>query len=243
MKNFTVESAAITHIGSIKDNNEDNYYINGKYKADYEVDTEAFAEKKAYESYTYAVCDGMGGESYGELASLIAVATLAKFPKEDFRKNINNYLASASEFICDLIRKDEKRRSGTTIAILNIQGKTAVAYNVGDSRVYFCRKGKLYLLSKDHTDPETENKLTRYIGILPGDAGVEPHTSKVIKLKKGDTFLLCSDGLTDGVSNSDIAEIISSTNEAATLMAKQLAAAAQEKGGKDNVTVLVVKVS
>jgi len=238
-----IESAAITHVGSVRDNNEDNYFVNGKYKADSNINTEAFADKKEHISYTYAVCDGMGGESYGELASLIAVATLAKYQKTDIRKTINDYIKNANEFICDLIRKNNKRKSGTTIALLNIQNKTAISYNIGDSRVYFCRKGRLYLLSEDHVDKQSLNKLTQYLGIFDSELVIEPFVSQEIKLKKGDTFLLCSDGLTDMVGHEDIVEVLAQKNITATVCAKKLAGLSQNKGGRDNVTVIVIKVS
>ena len=243
MNKLKIESAAITHVGSVRDNNEDNYFINGKYKADSNVNTEAFSDKKEHISYTYAVCDGMGGESYGELASLIAVATLAKYQKTDIRKTISDYIRNANDFICDLIRKNNKRKSGTTIALLNIQQKTAVTYNIGDSRVYFYRKGMMYLLTEDHVDSDSKNKLTQYLGIFPSEMVVEPYTSDVIKIKKGDIFLLCSDGLTDMVSSDEIVEVLAQEKDAATATAKKLAGLSQEKGGKDNVTVIVVKIT
>jgi len=237
-----IESAAITHVGSVLENNEDNYFVNGRYKADSSVNTEAFSDKKEHLSYTYAVCDGMGGESYGELASLIAVATLAKYQKTNIRRTISDYIRHANDFICDLIRKNNKRKSGTTIALLNIQKNTAIAYNLGNSRVYFYRKGMFYLLTEDHVDSETETKLTQYLGIFPSELNIEPYVSDEVKIKKDDIFLLCSDGLTDIVSCDEIIEILAMEKEDATVTAKRLAGKSQEKGGKDNVTVIVVKI-
>jgi len=243
MSKLSIESAAITHVGSVRDNNEDNYFVNGRYKTDSNVNTEAFSDKKAHISYTYAVCDGMGGESYGELASLIAVATLAKYQKTDIRRTIHDYIRHANDFICDLIRKNNTRKSGTTIALLNIQKNTAVSFNIGDSRVYFYRKGMLYLLSEDHVDSKSKNVLTQYLGIFPSEMNIDPHISDELKIKKGDIFLLCSDGLTDIADANEIVGILSEEKDDATLTAKKLAGLSQDKGGNDNVTVVVVKVS
>ncbi|MCL2628928.1 MAG: serine/threonine-protein phosphatase [Oscillospiraceae bacterium] len=245
MSKLKIEAAAITHVGSVRNNNEDNYFVNGRYKSDSSVNTEAFADKNDHTSYTYAVCDGMGGESYGELASLIAVATLAKYQKTNIRKTIADYIRNANDFICDLIRKNNKRRSGTTIALLNIQNGTAIAYNIGDSRVYFYRKGMLFLVSQDHvyTDENSKNKLTQYLGIFPSEMNIEPYVSDEFKLKKGDVFVLCSDGLTDMVTDDELVDILSEEKDPATVTVKKLAGKSQDKGGRDNVTVVVVKIN
>ena len=243
MGKLKIESAAITHVGSVRDNNEDNYFVNGRYKTDSNINTEAFSDKKEHLSYTYAVCDGMGGESYGELASLIAVATLAKYQKTDIRRTISDYIRHANDFICDLIRKNNKRKSGTTIALLNIQKNTAISYNIGDSRVYFYRKGMLYLLTEDHVDANSKNNLTQYLGIFPSEMSIDPYVSDEVKIKKGDIFVLCSDGLNDLVEASEIVEVLSLEKDDVTETVKKLAGLSQEKGGKDNVTVIVVKIS
>lgn len=241
MGELSIDAAAITHIGTIKKQNEDNYFVNGKYMADSSVGTEGIADKKKRNSYTYAVCDGMGGESYGEFASLIAVTALAKYMQTDIRESIDRYINTANEFICDLIKKNRKIRSGSTLALLSIQKNTAAAYNIGDSRVYLCRKGDLYLLTQDDVDPEHKSNLTQYIGISPEEMRISVHKSEVIKLKKGDVFMLCSDGLYDVIDDEDIVEFLSNDNDSATDMTKKLVAVAQENNGIDNVTVVVAK--
>ena len=254
-----IESTAITHIGLVRTNNEDNYYVNGKCKTDNTVAAEGYADNTQRDSYIYAVCDGMGGESYGELASMIAVKTLAVYQQTDIRHTIMEYIQRANKYICDEFSKFEGVRSGTTLALLFIVGNKAIAYNVGDSRVYLCRKGNLYLLSEDHTEAQrmvemgmlneeevrthhAKNQLTQHLGVSPNDLIIEPYASQEIKLKKNDVLLVCSDGLTDMVEDDDIAAILSQNELDSSAIAKELAATAQEHGGKDNTTVIVVKV-
>lgn len=243
MNRFNVEAAAISHIGSVKASNEDNYYINGKYKSDSTISTDGVADKKKRDSYTYAVCDGMGGENYGELASLIAAATLEKFMKTNIRETVGSYIKTSNDFICDLIRKNKQVKSGTTLALLNMQNGTAISYNIGDSRVYLCRKGELYLLSKDHVDPLIRENLTQYLGILPNEMRLSPYMSEEVKVKKGDVFMLCSVGLTDVLSDEEIVEFLSDDEEDPIAITKKLVSTAQNSHARNDVTVVVIKVT
>ena len=259
MIRIKIESAAITHVGLVRGNNEDNYYVNGKYKVNNNIATEGYKDTSKRDSYLYAVCDGMGGENLGEVASMIAVETLADYQSTDIQRTVKDYIKRANKYICDEIIKNNGVRSGTTLALLYICDNKAVSYNVGDSRVYLLRKGDLYLMSEDHTEAQqmvnmglldeedaenhsSRNVLTQYLGIFPEEHIVEPYISQEIKIKKKDIFLLCSDGVTDMIDNDDIGEILTSKNTDTVELAKQLAAAAQTHGGRDNATVVVVKV-
>jgi len=256
---FKIDSSAITYIGLVRENNEDNYYINGKYKADSGIDTEGFFDNKQRDSYLYAVCDGMGGGRYGELASMIAVEALAEYQLTDIKRTISDYIQKANKLICGEIVKNNGVRSGTTLALLFICDNKAISYNIGDSRVYLQRHGDLYLLSEDHTEAQrlvkmgilnteeagshkTRNRLTQHFGIFPDEMAIKPFASEEVKLKKNDVLMLCSDGLTDMVSDDDIADILSLKGKDTTYMAKKLASKTQENGSKDNVTIIVVKV-
>ena len=254
-----IESAAITHIGLVRANNEDNYYVNGKVKTDNTVAAEGYSDDMPRDSYLYAVCDGMGGESYGELASMIAVKTLTVYQSTDIRHTLMEYIQRANKYICDEIAKFEGVRSGTTLAMLFLIDNKAISYNIGDSRVYLCRKGDLYLLSEDHTEAQrmvdlgmiseeeakthmSKNQLTQHLGVSPNELRIQPYISQEIKLKKNDIFMICSDGLTDMVSDDEIGNIMSQMDIDSAEMARELAATAQEHGGKDNTTVIVIKV-
>ena len=148
---------------------------------------------------------------------------------------------------------------GTTLALLYINDGKAIAYNIGDSRAYLFRKNKLIQLSEDHTQAQRlvdmgllkksaaanhkdKHKLTQHLGIFPDELIIEPYKSQEINIKQNDIFLLCSDGLTDMLSDDDITVILSNKQEGIGTLAKRLISKALEKGGKDNVTIVLSKV-
>lgn len=254
-----IESAAITHVGLVRTKNEDNYYVNGKIKEDMKLPTEGYAETEDHDAYLYAVCDGMGGEGLGEVASMIAVKVLGDFQMTDIRQSAIDYMQRANKLICYASEKNNGVTIGTTLALLYIHGNKAISYNVGDSRVYLLRKKELYLLSEDHTEAArmvnmgviseedakhhpAKHKLTQYLGVSSEEMIIEPYISQEIKVKKNDIFLVCSDGLTNMVTDDEIREILSLKKFDVVSLAKELSAAAEAHGGKDNTTVVVAKV-
>ena len=147
---------------------------------------------------------------------------------------------------------------GSTFAGLAFYKEQAIAINLGDSRVYHQRKDQLIRLSKDHTEAErlytmgliaredidTHKKkhiLTRHFGVGPEEGIMEADFSEAMIPEKGDLFLLCSDGLTDMLTEVEINQALQKK-----LPPKKLAALliqeALEKGGRDNVTVIVIRV-
>jgi serine/threonine protein phosphatase PrpC len=197
----------------------------------------------------------MGGEEYGELASLTAVSVLGDFSR-DFDARADEYIRRANEIICDAIEKNGGMRIGTTMAVLSVSGRTARAYNIGDSRIYFMRDGVLRQISLDHTQvqrlinqgiitPEKakthpeRHKLTQHLGIFPEEMIIEAYKAEPIEVQPGDIFLLCSDGLTDMVEDADIAAILAACGSPEE-KSSALIAAALNNGGRDNVTALVV---
>jgi len=257
---INIESSVITYIGLVRESNEDNYFLNGKFKSDSSIEIEGYTDKQQRDSYLYAVCDGMGGERHGEVASLIAVETLEEYQMTNIRKTVMEYIQRANRLICDEIDKNGGSRIGTTLALLYIRNNKAIAYNIGDSRVYFLRDGDLYLLSEDHTEAQrlvktgqltedeavnhvTKNKLTQHLGLFPDEMFVLPYVSVEIDLMKDDIFMICSDGLTDMVSDDEIAEILSTEGKDSTDLVKIMATTVQASGGRDNATFIVIKAS
>lgn len=251
------ESYTATNVGRVRNNNEDNFYVNGIYKTDTEQLNKAVQNTNRDTSNLYAVCDGMGGEEFGEKASLIGVSTLAEYQEKNFNDVLNEYVEKANKKICDLINENKGMRSGTTFAALNIENDMAMAYNVGDSRVYMLRQGQLKQLSVDHTriqqmlnmgliTPEKakihkdRHVLTQHFGIFPDEMILSPHVSQEIKLQHDDMFLLCSDGLTDMVSDEQIKQIMSEQKDVKKCV-ESLIDNALANGGRDNVTVQVIK--
>ena len=259
MSKIKIESTGITHVGLVRENNEDNFFINGIYKSNKKGVAEGYVDNMQRDTYLYAVLDGMGGESYGEYASMIAAKSLIKYISSDIRRTIFDYIQNANKLICDEITKNNGIRSGTTLALLYIREGKAMAYNIGDSRIYLCRNDDLYLLSEDHTEAQrlinagrldeesarhhkSKNILTQHLGIFPSEMILEPYASAEIRLKRNDMFMLCSDGLTDMVSDDNIREIMVRGDLDVPGITKELSATAQENGGNDNTTIIVAKV-
>ena len=247
-------SAAVTDVGRIRHNNEDNFYLCGIFKEHTEDNEKTAGDNSQRGSYLYAVCDGMGGEQFGEEASLIAVKTLREY-NDNFSSDLEGYISAANDKICAEITKNGGVRMGTTLAILWTEDSRAMVCNVGDSRVYMLRGGELTQLSKDHTqiqrlinqgllNPEDadnhpdRHRLTQHLGIFPSEMIIEPYCDSSITVQAGDAFLICSDGLTDMLDDAHICELLQKDGSPAET-AQSLVAAALEKGGRDNITALV----
>lgn len=266
MGEVEVLSAVSIHVGKKRRNNEDNFYYNGIFldKSNREIPV-SFSDKKKDKLQIYAVCDGMGGEAAGEEASFIAVKTLEKYQKmiseikyHDFNKYIDMYISEANDLICDRRKNNENRRIGTTLALLCIENENVHLYNVGDSRIYILRKKKLIQLSEDHTqamrllkigaiskeDVKTHvhrNKLTQHLGILPEEMKINP-TRRNLKVKNKDKYLLCSDGITDVLSEDEILKIMKQ-DKSEKIIASQLVNTAIAKGSRDDTTVIIININ
>jgi serine/threonine protein phosphatase PrpC len=236
-----LEIFGITHIGLVRNNNEDVWAV--------------VAEKQFF-----ILADGMGGHKAGEVASLFAMQSMCssittledRASIEEACQLLRNAVSKANAKVFDESQSHpEYAGMGTTLSCFVIVDDHLVYAHVGDSRLYRYR-GKLEQLTEDHSlchavwsrdeesSPSTllmRNVITRAIGnqptILP-DIGVIPLRSK-------DLYMLCSDGLSDYVEEHKIAHLLSSTRSLEQI-GKKLVEAALEKGGNDNITVLLVKV-
>lgn len=259
MKKLKANVCAVTHAGRIRRENEDNYSLNGRLTSTGDLRKgSAFVQNMA-EPFHLSVCDGMGGESYGELASGIANETIAAHAStvyesgEDFSFAISNCLDDANGRICAEINARGKRMGTTLAAMFAVKGKL-LCVNIGDTRIYHYSKGILEQISFDHTHAQTivdagqaqmddmyripdAKRLTRHLGVFPEEANLSPNISVIDDIDDGDTVLLCSDGLTDMLSDGDITAILS-TGESAQDIASKLVKTALERGGKDNITVI-----
>lgn len=259
MKKIRASVCAVTHAGRIRKENEDNYDLNGRMTSTGDLKKGSAFVQSMSEPFHLAVCDGMGGESYGELASGIAVETIAAHASnvyesgEDFSFAIANCLEDANSRICAEINAKGKRMGTTLASIYAVKGKV-YCVNIGDTRVYHYSKGLLEQISFDHTHAQTivdagevsqdnigqipdAKRLTRHLGVFPEEGNLSPNISVVDDVDDGDVILLCSDGLTDMLDDGEITAILS-TAESSQAAASKLIRRALENGGKDNVTVI-----
>ena len=135
--------------------------------------------------------------------------------------------------------------TGTTLAALYITHRRVCVCNVGDSRVYRLRGKELSQLSQDHVDgrpypPGVKPPLMQHLGIDPKELLIRPYITKG-RIAEGDCYLLCSDGLTDMLTELQIADMMIRIPDV-TACAEALVKAALNHGGRDNVTVIVCRI-
>lgn len=188
----------------------------------------------------FAVFDGMGGEQCGEVASEIASGTM----KDNLTLSLNDICMKANADICRYMKKYHISCMGTTAAMVRFENSKIEVCNIGDSRVYKFANHELEQISHDHVMNmgmfKTRRVLTQYLGIPEDEMIIEPHTEKRA-VESGETYLICSDGLTDMVTDEVIMDIIIKSD--VRNASENLVQAALANGGNDNVSVIVCKVT
>lgn len=223
------------------------------------------------DSSLFLVADGMGGHAAGEIASKIAVEAISEFIRhteeedgtwphaydDQFGRATNRLLAAlkiANNRVIDAMRRDARLRGmGTTVVASLVSDGVASIAHVGDSRVYLIRGAQLSRVTNDHswvyeqvqagmlTEAEAENHPLRNVitRALGGGLTVVPD-AREIRLEPGDMLLLCSDGLTGMVPEDDILRTIMEHDDLEKAC-EALIAGANERGGQDNITAILVK--
>lgn len=206
------------------------------------------------------VADGMGGHASGEVASQMAIELISEFYYADTESPtvdaLRNAVQQANAEIFATSESDEKYYGmGTTLITLVLLEDSAIAAHVGDSRLYRLRNKKLELLTMDHSqvmemvklgvlsmeearNHDDKNVILRAVGTQPK---VEIEITPEFKVETNDEFLLCSDGLTDMLSDEEI-HYIWANAEDVHQASENLINKAKENGGHDNVTVAIVKI-
>jgi protein phosphatase len=214
----------------------------------------------------FVVCDGMGGAAAGEVASRLAVESIVDFYTQhpddasggEYRpstQRLHAAVAHANRVVFDRARRDREHAGmGTTVVAVAIDDNVASVAHMGDSRAYLLQAGRLEALTRDHSLVEEEVKA----GVLDRDASLRAahqnvllralgaeHEADVdvaeVPLQPGDYLLLCSDGLTRTVSESDMQSAIGALRDPQRIC-DRLISDANANGGPDNVTVVVVRI-
>ena len=241
--NYRIEYACICSLGRMRRNNEDNFYCDGHIREDiYSNDeTELCGAVTADEKRLFAVFDGMGGEACGEVAAYIAASNLEQCSRE-CTADAPGELAA----MLDLkVREETEKRSlvlmGSTAAVLQISGCEFRAVNTGDSRIYRLGENGLEQISKDHIMPvHRANAITEFLGMPEGKILCPYTTHGATKI--GELFLLCSDGVTDMLSDSEIEGMLSSDVPVSGIC-RSIVDLALDRGGTDNITAVVLKIA
>lgn len=253
--------AGISLCGS-RENNEDNYYLDGSSLPEGGVD--ASPGKVGLRSRgILAVFDGMGGEQAGEYAGAAAAQTLGERRAAFLScRDMDDFRPAAEEYILAVNRKLRRRAEelgatvGAAMALLLLRGRTALVCNLGDCRIYCLRGGRLSLLTRDHTlaaflvrrgdlseeEAKTDKRrhaLMRHLGSAQGGEALQP-SCRQLELEAGDRFLLCSDGVSGSLEERKLAFMLGKGSPAGAV--KALTEAAIQAGSKDNLTALCAQV-
>lgn len=207
----------------------------------------------------FIVADGMGGHNAGDYASRFSVEVFTERIRTNQLKTPIGMISDALQYTNDLLleeanAKNDLQGMGTTFVVATIIESVLYVANVGDSRLYVLREG-IKQITEDHSLVEemvktgeidrkdvrfhpNKNIITRALG---AGSAVTPDYFEV-ELTKGDIVLMCSDGLTNMMDDKDIMDIVQAYPEDLEMMAGTLVQKANENGGKDNISIVLVKL-
>jgi protein phosphatase len=261
------EFGAATHQGRVRPNNEDHYAVVRRHRTSELILSNlppnelVLADESAY---SMVVADGMGGPKFGELASRMAlqrmfelaqqatswVTRLKDLDAQQIRERVDAYAKKIQSTLRDQMHTaPELTGMGTTWTSAHLMSDRALVVHIGDSRAYLWHQRKLHQVTHDETvaqalidsgsDPAD---VSRFRHMLLNSFGGESDTVTAqihqLQIDIGDQLLLCTDGLTDMLSDEDIASILQ-TSASPQSACDRLIGAALENGGHDNVTVVL----
>ncbi len=242
-----IKSALYANVGKVRTRNEDNFYVAGRSWEGKSIESK-LATSEA-DRQLFAVFDGMGGEAHGDIAAKLAVERFARLSKDmkertlkarDLTVNIQD----ANDDICEYMQTNKTRQMGATAAAVYVDENTIVSLNVGDSRIYRMWNGTLKQVSIDHTTGERDGVkggLTQHLGIPSEEMAIVP-AQTTEATKHGVRYLICSDGLTDMVSEPEIERALREEENLARAI-EELGKMAMAAGGKDNITAIGVEIA
>ena len=265
-----VQFGALSHTGLVRINNEDHFLVIERRRSRTVLLTnlpQGYLRPADDYSYVMAVADGIGGASFGDLASKLALRSgwdqapnaikwgwiITDREIEDLKEHLELVFSQMEQTLLERAKVDPKFTGmGTTLTGAYTVGPEAFIAHAGDSRAYLYHQGTLTQLTRDHTLaqqcldaglPVTSRSwhhiLTNCLGGTDREVEVEFHH---LQLTDGDLLLLCTDGLTDMVKDEEIADFLggyASPQE----MAQSLVDLALARGGRDNVTVVLARYS
>ena len=214
------------------------------------------------DSHLFGVCDGMGGEQFGDIASEIAVLTMKEFSEtlkytapEKLHAAVNEYSCEANRRICRMAEERQANLSGSTFVMACVRGNLAYTFSIGDSRIYYINKKGIRQISEDQTlamkklkaniyteeearMSEDAHKITNFLGVDSRNIGLKALAYEPLDISRGQ-LLLCSDGLTDMCSDEEILWVL--TNYGDEFVAQHLVELALARGGIDNITCMLIR--
>lgn len=241
-----LDITSVSNIGCVRSQNEDMILVDSHFVRDSEFSTQVSLNHT--DRYLVAIADGMGGHNRGDVASSDTLRNLQYFfsdiPEElnasDFNEAMVEWLDSINNFVASKGRADEQFKGmGTTLVGLAYYYGDFYSMNCGDSRLYRLRHGELIQLTTDHS---LNNMLgsEKHTNIITNCIGGGSKTSyldliRMTDVQSGDVYMLCSDGLSDMISDHVIAQMLTAGADATALCG-----AAIDAGGYDNVSCCVI---
>ncbi len=251
-----------TDVGMVREHNEDNFIILDLSQNVRNMPPEIRSHVVGPRGTLFAVCDGMGGAAAGEVASQMAVDTLhelfqepAKFPTRDhFAQRLSYAIVEAGARIYLAAKSNRAQRGmGTTSTVAGVIGSTLFVGQVGDSRAYLFRSGKVKQITKDQSLvtklieagqlTEAEAETFEHAHIILQALGTSDSVSvdlTFMDLRQGDATLLCSDGLSGFVTAEQMREVLAANDDPAECC-RILIDMANQAGGHDNITLIVTR--
>lgn len=247
-----------TEISSERKNNQDNFYILGI--ANWLSESTLFGEMSTdmKSPRVLAVFDGMGGESAGEKASLMAATCMEQFSQDINNMSTKHDVTNALETYYSLFMRkmddvvdDEYAVCGTTCAGIVIEQRQMIPFWLGDSRVYVLRKGKLDRVTTDHslaqikidngfmTEEDARNtEIWHTLSAYMGQCGAVFSVGDSIEIQRGDKIFICSDGITDLCLDKELEQILCCEGRKIMERLSKLA----ETRGSDNCTAILIDI-
>ena len=257
-----------SHSGSRKPRNDDSVVAFASGTGGAELLPESGSRTLSECDLVFAVSDGMGGGNAGDMASSLILRKMSEVIPETFKSAASGFFPDFLEHLTCAIRSihdqineaaedcPDSKGMAATIALAWFTPENLYIANVGDSRIYLSRNGTLEQISKDHTtvwrqwkrgeisEIEYRNHPRRaalYEVIGGGHIRVHPHLA-AIPYQRGDRFLICSDGLIDGISDRPLGNALGSQNATPASILETLVKRSLDNAGTDDTTVIVIEV-
>lgn len=233
--------ACVSDKGNIRVNNQDNFLCDGRFM-EYENDTTQFPLYGQSEkgNMLFGVFDGLGGEEHGEIASYLTAREASQCSVHGVMTDrLVELCRKANRTVCGYVDEHDIVSMGTTAALIAFSDEKITVCNIGDTRIYKCDPEGIRQLSVDHlgfAPRGLKPPLSQCIGIPEDRMILEPY-SIYLDYESIGLFLLCSDGLTDVLSDNDIFGVLCSGD--IITASEELVRLAKERGGRDNITVLL----
>ena len=238
--------------GLVRKDNQDHILVNGQWR---ESCPDMYRCSDIAEKGIYAVCDGLGGEQWGEEAASITVSCLNSTAVG--AKSVEECLFEANNSICELIRERDNVRMGSTAVVFAVSEGIGKIYNIGDSRAYIYQNYTLRQVSHDHNQAQqmidmgiltreharkhpARHRLTQHLGIFPEEFVIVPFATDDFELCVGEMILLCSDGVTEMLTDQEICSCLQTSISLAG-KADLLFEEAMQHGGKDNISLILIE--